>query len=165
MVDTVVLAMDLESIQMLITPAKCNLQRVVQVSNSAIAANQQAAPDHWTDLANPYMQPIDLDCRHGIFHDAGQFSGLVPLCHPQPPVCPTLLIGLSDDLWGERVTAVVVAQRPEDIDVQALQTFCRERLAGFKTPKTVLVQDVPLPRTATGKVQKFLLVEQFPGSN
>jgi acyl-CoA synthetase (AMP-forming)/AMP-acid ligase II len=47
------------------------------------------------------------------------------------------------------------------IDADALTRFCRERLAGFKTPKRVLVQDSPLPRTPTGKVQKFLLVRQY----
>jgi len=88
MVDAVVLAVDLESIQMLITPAKCNLKRVVQVGDSAIATNQQAAPDHWADLANQYMQPIDLESGHGSFHDGGQFSGLAPLCHPSAPGLP-----------------------------------------------------------------------------
>ena len=44
---------------------------------------------------------------------------------------------------------------------EALKAACRDRLAGFKTPKTILFQDQPLPRTPTGKVQKFLLVERF----
>lgn len=41
--------------------------------------------------------------------------------------------------------------------------FCRERLAGFKIPRTILFEDQPLPRTPTGEVQKFLLVERFAG--
>jgi fatty-acyl-CoA synthase len=71
------------------------------------------------------------------------------------------VIGLPDDFWGEAVTAVVVPSDGAAIDGEALKQFCRERLAGFKTPKTVLVQQSPLPRTPTGKVQKFLLVDQY----
>ena len=43
----------------------------------------------------------------------------------------------------------------------AVIALCRESLAGFKTPKRVIAQDEALPRTPTGKVQKFLLVERY----
>jgi acyl-CoA synthetase (AMP-forming)/AMP-acid ligase II len=42
-----------------------------------------------------------------------------------------------------------------------VEAACRERLAGFKTPRQIVFQIEPLPRTPTGKVQKFLLVERF----
>lgn len=47
------------------------------------------------------------------------------------------------------------------VDPEALLAWCRRSLAGFKTPKRVLLQADPLPRTATGKVQKFLLVTRY----
>lgn len=78
-----------------------------------------------------------------------------------PGVADCAVIGLPDDLWGESVTAVVVPAAGATVDGEALKAFCRERLAGFKTPKRVLVQAEPLPRTPTGKVQKFLLVGQY----
>jgi len=80
-----------------------------------------------------------------------------------PGVADCAVFGLPDELWGERVTALVVT-KPDAagaLTEEALKTACRERLAGFKTPKTILFEEAPLPRTPTGKVQKFLLVERF----
>ena len=71
------------------------------------------------------------------------------------------VIGLPDALWGEEVVAVVVTKPGMSLDTEALTAFCRNQLAGFKTPKKWLVQNDALPRTATGKVQKFLLVEKY----
>lgn len=68
------------------------------------------------------------------------------------------VFGLPDDTWGESVAAVLVTTRtvtPEDV-----QAACRDLLAGFKLPRKVFCQTEALPRTPTGKVQKFLLVER-----
>ena len=78
-----------------------------------------------------------------------------------PGVADCAVFGLPDDLWGERVTGLVVARDGADIAPQQLEEFCRRHLAGFKTPKQFFVEKTPLPRTPTGKVQKFLLVERF----
>jgi acyl-CoA synthetase (AMP-forming)/AMP-acid ligase II len=71
------------------------------------------------------------------------------------------VIGLPDELWGEQVVAVVVQKSDIAIDVDALRLFCREQLAGFKVPKKWFIQNDALPRTATGKVQKFMLIEKY----
>jgi acyl-CoA synthetase (AMP-forming)/AMP-acid ligase II len=76
-------------------------------------------------------------------------------------VADCAVIGLPHELWGEQVVAVVVTNRGASTDVGALQAHCRMQLAGFKTPKQWHFQTDPLPRTATGKVQKFLLVEKY----
>ncbi|MNE04868.1 Long-chain-fatty-acid--CoA ligase FadD13 [compost metagenome] len=80
-----------------------------------------------------------------------------------PGVADCAVIGLPDPLWGEAVTAVLVSQG-ECVDGQALIAFCHAHLAGFKTPKSVLQQNEPLPRTPTGKVQKFRLIERYSQS-
>jgi acyl-CoA synthetase (AMP-forming)/AMP-acid ligase II len=69
------------------------------------------------------------------------------------------VIGVPDEKWGELVTALVVTDG-SDVDADALIAHCRQALAGYKCPKRVeFVHE--LPRTATGKLQKFKLREKF----
>jgi acyl-CoA synthetase (AMP-forming)/AMP-acid ligase II len=77
-------------------------------------------------------------------------------------VADCAVFGLPDDVWGERVAALIVLAPGDGAapTADSVQAFCRERLAGFKIPRTVLFDREALPRTPTGKVQKFLLVER-----
>jgi acyl-CoA synthetase (AMP-forming)/AMP-acid ligase II len=69
------------------------------------------------------------------------------------------VIGIPDEKWGELVTALVVTDGRE-ITAEELVAHCRSLLAGYKCPKRVdFVAE--LPRTATGKLQKFKLREKF----
>ncbi|MFB6228950.1 MAG: class I adenylate-forming enzyme family protein [Halobacteriales archaeon] len=74
-----------------------------------------------------------------------------------PDVGDAAVVGLDDPEWGERVAALVVpAGDPESehaVSADELHAFCRGRLAGFKTPKTIRVTDV-LPRTPSGTVDR-----------
>ena len=72
--------------------------------------------------------------------------------HTHPKVADVAVIGVPDDDWGEKVTAVVVpAGGPPTLD--ELVAHCRDQLAGFKLPKALrIVED--LPRSAAGKVLK-----------
>ncbi len=73
-----------------------------------------------------------------------------------PDVGDAAVVGLDDEEWGERVAALVTAADTEDrgaIDTDELRVFCRERLAGFKTPKTIVSADT-LPRTPSGTVDR-----------
>jgi malonyl-CoA/methylmalonyl-CoA synthetase len=70
-----------------------------------------------------------------------------------PAVAACAVIGCPDREWGERVTAVVVLNRGETVSSSDLIAFCRERLAPYKSPKSVVLA-TDLPRNAMGKVQK-----------
>jgi acyl-CoA synthetase (AMP-forming)/AMP-acid ligase II len=76
-----------------------------------------------------------------------------------PAVREVAVIGIPDERWGELVTALVVTDG-SGVTAEDLITHCRGTLAGFKCPKRVEFA-AELPRTATGKLQKFKLREPF----
>jgi long-chain acyl-CoA synthetase len=79
-----------------------------------------------------------------------------------PAVGDVAVFGIPDEEFGEQVKAVVEPEAGHEGDetLEAeLTTYCRERLAGYKVPRSVDFQE--LPRTATGKLQKRLLREPY----
>jgi acyl-CoA synthetase (AMP-forming)/AMP-acid ligase II len=76
--------------------------------------------------------------------------------HQHPSVERAAVIGLPDERWGEAVTAVVVPRNGHDIDETELIAFCRARLAGYETPKRVVIRD-ELPTMVGDKVLKYRL--------
>jgi acyl-CoA synthetase (AMP-forming)/AMP-acid ligase II len=77
-----------------------------------------------------------------------------------PDVARAATVGVPDSRWGEVVTAVVVARDGAQIDQAELIAFCRARLAGYETPKRVVLVD-ELPATVGGKVLKYQLRERL----
>lgn len=69
--------------------------------------------------------------------------------------------GVPSDRWGEEVRAAVVVVPGQELDLAALTAFCRSRIAGFKVPKRIDVV-AELPKSASGKIQKFRLMEIEP---
>ncbi len=78
--------------------------------------------------------------------------------HPAVNACA--VIGCPDAEWGEKVTAVVVLHKGESASVEELMRFCREKLAPYKSPKSIVFTD-DLPRNTMGKVQKAELRRDF----
>lgn len=74
-----------------------------------------------------------------------------------PAVREAAVIGIPDDKWGELVTGLVLA---DGVSAEELIAHCRSMLAGYKFPKRIEFLD-SLPRTATGKLQKFKLRETY----
>jgi fatty-acyl-CoA synthase len=73
-----------------------------------------------------------------------------------PSVQEVAVVGLPHEKWGEAPHAFVVLKPGATLTEDEVRTFARERLAGFKVPKGVTFV-VELPKTATGKIQKYVL--------
>ena len=75
------------------------------------------------------------------------------------------VIGLPDEKWGEKVTAVVIRKPGFDesgLSEQAVIRNCKDRMAGYKCPKQVVfIGENDMPRTGTGKILHRKLREQF----
>ena len=74
-----------------------------------------------------------------------------------PAVSLAAVVARPDEKWGETPCAFIELIDGQQVSEEELKTFCREHLAGFKMPKTFIFQD--LPKTSTGKIQKFELRE------
>ena len=72
-----------------------------------------------------------------------------------PGVLEVCVVGVPDDKWGEVPKAFVVPRRGQSVSGDEIIAFAREHLAHFKCPK--YVEFGALPKTATGKIQKFVL--------
>lgn len=72
-----------------------------------------------------------------------------------PAVSLASVVAKPDETWGEVPCAFVELKEGKEATEEELIKFCRERLAGFKTPKRVVFSE--LPKTSTGKIQKFEL--------
>ncbi|WP_295636964.1 AMP-binding protein, partial [Novosphingobium sp.] len=70
-----------------------------------------------------------------------------------PAVADVAVIGLPDDVWGERLHAVLVLREGHHLTASELAGFCRDRIASYKIPRSLGLVDV-LPRNANGKVLK-----------
>ena len=75
-----------------------------------------------------------------------------------PGVVAAAVVARPDDKWGETPCAFVEMKEGESASDADVIAFCRESLAGFKCPKTVIFKE--LPKTSTGKIQKFILRQE-----
>lgn len=75
-----------------------------------------------------------------------------------PAVLEAAVVARPDDHWGQTPCAFVKLKDGYQIDAQDIIRFCRDKLPHYMSPKTVVFED--LPRTSTGKVQKFILREK-----
>jgi fatty-acyl-CoA synthase len=84
--------------------------------------------------------------------------------YQHPGVLECAVIGVPHEKWGETPKALIVPRPGHDVGEDDLIAFCRDRLAHFKCPTSIeLIEE--LPRTATGKLQKFKLREQYWGES
>lgn len=78
--------------------------------------------------------------------------------YQHPDILEAAVVAKKDDKWGETPCAFVSLKRGRSASELDVISFCREHMAKFKAPKNIVFSD--LPKTSTGKVQKFILREK-----
>ena len=107
-------------------------------------------PDGYVEIRDRFK---DVIISGGENVSSVEVEGVL-LRHPQ--VQEAAVVGLPHEKWGEAPHAFVVRRPGASVTEEELRRFAREHLAGFKSPKGVTFVE-ELPKTATGKVQKFVL--------
>ena len=130
-------------------------------------ATRNAFHDGWLHSGDLGVQHSDgyvelRDRSKDIIISGGENISTVEIEHgieSHPSVLEVAVIGIPDEKWGERPKAFVVGKPGSDVDEAELITYLKMHIARFKVPRTIEFVD-QLPRTSTGKVQKFSLREK-----
>ena len=83
--------------------------------------------------------------------------------HRHPAVLLAAVVAMPDAKWGEVPCAFVELKEGATLEEAELVDFCRAQLARFKVPKRVVFGT--LPKTSTGKIQKFQLRERMSSAS
>jgi acyl-CoA synthetase (AMP-forming)/AMP-acid ligase II len=120
---------------------------------------------HTGDLAvvhvDGYIEIVDR--AKDVINSGGENISSVEveaMLYEHPAVLEAAVIGVPDAKWGEVPRALVVLKPGQCLEEYELIDFCRGRMAHFKAPKSVEFI-AALPKTATGKIQKFALREPY----
>ncbi len=86
----------------------------------------------------------------------------VEACLLEYPGCiEAAVVGIEHPDWGEEVGAVIRLSDEADANSEAIQAFCKERLAGYKVPVSIKFTDEPLARNALNKLLKAPILSQY----
>jgi fatty-acyl-CoA synthase len=113
----------------------------------------------WDEVGNIQI----VDRKKDVIISGGENISSVDIedvLYKHPAVAECAVIGVPHEKWGETPKALVVLHDGEAANEQELIAFCRDNLAKFKCPTSVELL-TGLPRTATGKLQKFKLREEY----
>lgn len=83
--------------------------------------------------------------------------------HRHPAVLLAAVVSAAHEKWGETPAAFIELREGASATAEDLRAFCREHLAGYKVPTVFVFAEIP--KTATGKIQKFMLREQLRGKD
>ena len=129
-----------------------------------LEATQEAVRGDWFHSGESFVYGQDqirlmVDRYKDIVKSGGENVSSIrveSVLQQHPTVIRAAVIGLPDDRWGEMVTACILKAPNTQFAEKALIGFARERLAGFETPKRIVVMD-EFPTTVGGKVLKYKL--------
>jgi fatty-acyl-CoA synthase len=130
------------------------------------AATEQAFSGGWFHSGDLAVMDPDgylrlLDRAKDIIISGGENISSIEIedtLYRHPDVLDAAVAARPDDYWGETPCAFVTLRDGATVTEAEMIAFCRDNMAHFKCPKTVVFTD--LPKTSTGKVQKFLLRER-----
>ena len=77
--------------------------------------------------------------------------------YKHPAIQAAAVVAIPDEKWGETPCAFVELKPDQSVSPEDIVAWCREHLASYKCPRTVIFTE--LPKTSTGKIQKFQLRE------
>jgi acyl-CoA synthetase (AMP-forming)/AMP-acid ligase II len=120
---------------------------------------------HTRDLAviNPEGYMTIVDRKDDVILTGGEnvYSIEVEdILYSHPGILEAAVIGLPDPVWGEKVTAIVVAKEGREVEETDVIQFCKEKMAPFKAPKNVIFVE-SLPKTGSAKIYKYKLRKKF----
>lgn len=129
------------------------------------AANEEAFRGGWFHSGDLAVMDADgylriLDRSKDIIISGGENISSIEIedaLYAHPAVLEAGVAARPDDKWGETPCAFIQLKNGETATEEDLINWCREQLAHFKCPKTIVFRE--LPKTSTGKIQKFKLRE------
>ncbi|HYF07059.1 MAG TPA: acyl-CoA synthetase, partial [Acetobacteraceae bacterium] len=83
--------------------------------------------------------------------------------YKHPAVAVVGVVAKPDEKWGETPCAFVELKPGASTTAEELMAFCRQHLAGYKLPRTIIFAE--LPKTSTGKIQKHVLRQKARGDS
>jgi len=124
--------------------------------------------DGWVHTGD--MGYVDED---GYFYLAGRTTDMIirggenispeeveNVLYSHPKIDEVAVIGIPDEAWGEQPRAIVVLKQGETATPEEIIEYCRDRLASFKRPRSVIFVN-ELPRNPMGKILKRVLRQQY----
>jgi acyl-CoA synthetase (AMP-forming)/AMP-acid ligase II len=124
-------------------------------------ASAEALRDGWMHTGDMGMLDSDgylylVDRKKDMIISGGEnvySTEVESVLYQHPAVLEAAVIGVPDPMWVEGVKAIVALKHGQHVSADDLRSFCRERIAGYKVPRTVDFME-SLPKTATGKISK-----------